>query len=83
MMEDLPHLDSEDVNDIQQEQEAHDTIPEISVYAIAGTEHPQTICVLGKLKNKDVMVLIDGDNTHNFIDQSIVSKFSLPATKDK
>lgn len=82
-MEDLPHLDSEDVNDIQQEQEAHDTVLEISFHAIAGTEHPQTIRVLGKLKNKDVIVLIDGDSTHNFIDQSIVSKFSLPVTKDK
>lgn len=43
-------------------------MPEISFHAITGTNHPQTMRVVGKLKNKDIMVLIDGDSTHNFID---------------
>ena len=50
---------------------------------MAGTEHPQIIRVSGKLKNKEVIVLIDGGRTHNFIDQSIVSKFGLPVVRDK
>lgn len=58
-------------------------MPEVSFHAISGTEHPQTIRVFGKLKNKNVTVLIDGGSTHNFIDQAIVSKFGLPVTPDK
>lgn len=83
MIEDLPYLGSEDVNDAQIEQDTQETIPGISFHAMAGTEHPQTIRVPGKLKNKEVIVLIDGGSTHNFIDQSIVSKFGLALVKDK
>ena len=39
--------------------------------------------VTGKLKNKDITILIDGRNTHNFIDQSIVSRFDLQVVRDK
>nr|TKR98413.1 hypothetical protein D5086_0000203280 [Populus alba] len=60
-----------------------ESFPEISFHAITRTEHPQTICVIQKLKNKDVTVLIDGGSTHNFIDQSIVSQFGLQEIRDK
>ncbi|XP_034693910.1 uncharacterized protein LOC117920466 [Vitis riparia] len=83
MIEDFPHMNTEDVEGAHPEQEPHEVIPEISFHAIAGTEHPQTIRVLGKLKNKNVMVLIDGGSTHNFIDHAIVSKFGLPVIRDK
>lgn len=83
MIEDLPYLGSEDVNGVQFEQDTQETIPEISFHAMAGTEHTQTLRVSGKLKNKEVTVLIDGGSTHNFIDQSIVSKFGLPVVRDK
>ena len=83
MIEDSPHMNTEDVEGAHPEQEHHEVIPEISFHAIAGTEHPQTIRVLGKLKNKNVMVLIDGGSTHNFIDQAIVSKFGLPVIRDR
>ncbi|XP_035843990.1 uncharacterized protein LOC118490448 [Helianthus annuus] len=33
--------------------------------------------ITGKIKNKDVVVLIDGGSTHNFIDQSLVDRFGL------
>ncbi|KAL6340300.1 hypothetical protein AAG906_040737 [Vitis piasezkii] len=68
----------EDIEGDQLEPEPYDALPEISFHAIAGTKHPQTIRVLGKLKNKNVTVLINGGSTHNFIDQAIVSKFGLP-----
>ena len=64
-------------------QNFNDSLPKISFHAIVGTKHPQTIRVLGKLKNKNVTVLIDGGSTHNFIDQAIVSKFGLPVIQDK
>ena len=59
-----------------------DPIPEISFHAMSGANHPQTICVISRLKNKEVTVLIDGGGTHNFIDQSIVSNFGLPMVRD-
>lgn len=63
--------------------ESHEIIPEISFHAIAGASHPQTIRVAGRLKNKDLTVLIDGGSTHNFIDQTIVSRYGLPITHNK
>jgi predicted aspartyl protease len=58
-------------------------IPEISFHAIASVEHPQTLRVLGNLRNKSVTVLIDGGSTYNFIDQAVVSKFGLPVNHSK
>lgn len=58
-------------------------VPEISFHAIAGTDHPQTLRVLGRLKNKELVVLIDSGNTHNFIDQTIVTRYGLPVIHNK
>ena len=55
--------------------EDQEAIPKISFHAITGTAHPQTLRVMGRLRSKEVMVLIDGGSTHNFIDQSIVHKY--------
>lgn len=55
-----------------------EAIPEISFHAIAGADHPQTLRVIGNLKNWSFTVLIDGGSTHNFIDQSVVTRFGLP-----
>jgi hypothetical protein len=60
-----------------------DVIPEISFHAMTGTEHPQTMHVIGQLKNKKVILLIDGGSTHNFIDEAIVSKLALPVNREK
>ena len=83
MIEDSPYTSIKDVKGLQLELEHHEAIPEISFHAIVGTEHPQPIHVLGKLKNKNVTVLTDGGSTHNFIDQAIVSKYGLPVIQDK
>ena len=56
-----------------------DEVPaEISFHAISGTILPQTLRLPGKIRNKDVVVLIDGGSTHNFIEQSLVERFGLP-----
>lgn len=60
-----------------------ESMPEISFHPITGTNHPQTLCVDGKIKNKLITVLIDGGSTHNFIDEAIVSKLGLPVARDK
>jgi len=56
----------------------NEIIPEISFHAMIGTDHPQTVRVIGQLRNKKVMLLVDGGSTHNFIDEAIVSMFGLP-----
>ncbi|XP_052171618.1 uncharacterized protein LOC127787594 [Diospyros lotus] len=60
------------------ELELIEPLPEISLHAMSGTNHPQTLWVIGKMKNREVTVLIDGGSTHNFIDQSTASKLGLP-----
>ena len=50
---------------------------EISFHAISGTILPETLRLPGKIHNKDVVVLIDGGSTHNFIEQSLVERFGL------
>lgn len=81
MIEDFMHQELEEKEDTNQGTENNAPTPEISFHATAGTNHPQTIRVSGKLKNKEVTVLIDGGSTHNFIDQAIVSKHGLPIKK--
>jgi len=39
--------------------------------------------VLGQLKNKKVILFIDGGSTHNFINEAIVSKLALPVKREK
>lgn len=77
----------EDCNDkdeqVEAENEYTEILLEISFHAISGATHPQTIRVLGKLRNKHVTVLIDGGSTHNFIDHAIVTKLGLPIMQDK
>ncbi|KAJ0836439.1 putative nucleotidyltransferase, Ribonuclease H [Helianthus annuus] len=55
---------------------------EISFHAISGTILPQTLRLPGKIQNKDVVILVDGGSTHNFIDQALVDRFGLPLDKD-
>nr|GEV17196.1 protein kinase-like domain, phloem protein 2-like protein [Tanacetum cinerariifolium] len=44
---------------------------------LPGTIHPQTLRMPEKIKNKEVVVLIYGGSTHNFIDQALVDRFGL------
>ncbi|KAK8470062.1 hypothetical protein PHAVU_004G050550 [Phaseolus vulgaris] len=75
-----------EVDDVEEssshEDEANENPPdevsaEISFHAISGTILPQTLRLPGKIHNKDVVVLIDGGSTHNFMEQSLVERFGL------
>ena len=81
-MVDVQPNDEEDgvYMDIEPSKEA---IPEILFHALAGTTHPQTFHVIGRVGNRDVTVLIDGGSTHNFIDQSVVTKLGLQVIRGK
>lgn len=83
MIEDSLHLNSTVDDNAQQETESKKAMPEISFHAIARSNHPQSIRVMGKLKNKNRTVLIDGGSTHNFTDQVIVTKYGLHVTRYK
>ncbi|KAL5789485.1 hypothetical protein ACOSQ2_004373 [Xanthoceras sorbifolium] len=60
-----------------------EAIPEISFHALAGTIHLQTFRVIGRIGNRELTVLIDGGSTHNFLDQTVVTKFGLLVIRDK
>ena len=83
MIADSSHTSLEEDKDDSREIPSPEDIPEISFHAIASAEHPQTLRVMGKLRNKSVTVLIDGGSTHNFIDQVVVTKFGLPVNQSK
>ncbi|XP_034684112.1 uncharacterized protein LOC117913267 [Vitis riparia] len=83
MITDTPPEEEEALGDNQQGTKGINTLPEISFHVITRSEHPQTLRVLGRLKNKDLTVLIDGGSTHNFIYQTVVSRFGLPVVREK
>nr|TKS13846.1 hypothetical protein D5086_0000049220 [Populus alba] len=83
MIEDTSHTILEESTDDSQDMLNSEDMPKISFHAIFGAEHPQTLHVLGNLKNKSVTMLIDGGSTHNFIDQAVVSKFGLTVNRSK
>ncbi|KAF5761352.1 putative retrotransposon gag domain, aspartic peptidase domain superfamily [Helianthus annuus] len=60
----------------------HDPQAEISFIAVSGTILPQTLRLSGRIKNKDVVVLVDGGSTHNFISQTLVDQLGLTIEKD-
>ncbi|XP_074352895.1 uncharacterized protein LOC141692051 [Apium graveolens] len=75
--------DVEAVEDSTNQGEAVTDVPsdqdhaEISFHAISGSFLPQTLRLPGKLNNKNVVLLIDGGSTHNFIEQSVVERLGL------
>jgi len=68
MIEDYPISSEYDDSQNQEESTLTETVPKISFHAMVGTNHPQNLYMIGKIKNREVMVLIDGVITHNFID---------------
>jgi len=82
MMVDVQPNEKEDHVDMDIEP-SEEAIPEISFHALAGTTHPQTFRVIGRVGNKKLIVLIDGGSTHNFIDQFVVTKLGLQVVRGK
>ena len=52
---DTTDQNSEEPSEVLQATENQEVIPEISFHAITGTTHPQTLQVMGRLPNKEVM----------------------------
>ena len=51
---------------------------ELSINSVAGLDNPGTMKVKGKVKNEEVVVLIDCGATHNFIFKKLVTALNLP-----
>lgn len=83
MIEDAAEQSAEADDQTEEVEDDGHNLPEISFHTIVRTQHPQTIQVVCKLKNKDLTVLIDKGSTHNFIEQTMVTKFSLPVETGK
>ncbi|GKC97941.1 retrotransposon gag domain, retroviral aspartyl protease [Tanacetum coccineum] len=49
----------------------------ISLHAILGKPHPTTMKIQGKLNSTEVLILVDGGSTHNFISDILVSELKL------
>jgi hypothetical protein len=72
----LFYIDCEEEEEQEQEPSQYENIeaisseeltPMISCNAMAGISTPQTLKIEGYIKNKQVIVLNDSSNTHNFI----------------
>nr|GEW24072.1 retrotransposon Gag domain, retroviral aspartyl protease [Tanacetum cinerariifolium] len=50
---------------------------EISLHAILAKPHPTTMKVRGNLHSTEVLILIDGGSTHNFISDVLVNELKL------
>ena len=48
------------------------------MYALAGTASSQTMRVRGRIKNREMVSLIDTRSTHNFLDASNLDNLRLP-----
>lgn len=68
------------------EQPPHETInsndveedtAEISLHAILGKSHPTTMKIQGTLNSTEVLILVDGGSTHNFISDILVNELKL------
>lgn len=51
--------------------------PGISLNALSGTPSSNTIRLVGRIGNKNVVILIGSGSTHNFLDHSIAHKTIL------
>ena len=56
----------------------HQEDAEITLYALSGTPTLSTLRVIGRIKQKFFVILIDLGSTHNFIDATLVSHLHIP-----
>ena len=56
---------------------------EISLHSIIDSLHPKTMRVLGWVGGQKVVVLIDSENTYNFVDTLVCKKAHLLVQKDQ
>ena len=53
---------------------------EISLYALKGVANNKIIKIEGQVKDCNLMILIDSEITHNFLDENMAKKLKCPLT---
>ncbi|XP_035549720.1 uncharacterized protein LOC118349417 [Juglans regia] len=78
--EDNDNLVCDDVTDEQTIKENHEGAPEpeITLHALTGWTAPKTMRIAAKIRNHEVIVLIDSGSTHNFISEHMANLLRLP-----
>ncbi|XP_035544589.1 uncharacterized protein LOC118347983 [Juglans regia] len=78
--EDDDNLVCDDVTDEQTIKENHKGAPEpeITLHALTGWTAPKTMRIAAKIRNHEVIVLIDSGSTHNFISEHMANLLRLP-----
>nr|GEV32001.1 transposon Ty3-G Gag-Pol polyprotein [Tanacetum cinerariifolium] len=77
MIGDAEETENENPTNDALETQADEVQGEISFHAISRTILPQTLRLPGRIQHKDVVVLVDGGSTHNFVDQELVNRLGL------
>lgn len=50
----------------------------LSLHSLAGFDSLKTLKIKGEIQGKEVVILIDGGATHNFILEKLVTELNLP-----
>lgn len=55
----------------------------ISMQALSGSPHPQTLCISRRIRGQDVVILLDPDSTPTFVNETAVCRLQLLVNKTK
>lgn len=58
-------------------------MPEISLHAITGRQHPKTMRLVGWIGTQRLVILVDSGTTHNFVDSSVCKKVNLSICREQ
>jgi hypothetical protein len=72
-------MEKEDLMEVSYEEEN----PEISLHAITGGNHPNTMRLIGWIGNHKIIVLVDSGSTHNFLDSSVGKKLKVSISREQ
>ena len=72
-------LDVEEIEDSLEfsPESDNENIPQLSLSAMTGIAHPQTLELKGHIKKRNVMVLIETRSTHNFLDSTMAKRLNI------
>ncbi|XP_016467122.2 uncharacterized protein LOC107789765 [Nicotiana tabacum] len=77
-------IDTEDDKiDMEIEDSSSPDLPRVSIHAIDGICDSKTMKIMGRLKDKTVMVLLDSGSSHNFVNDALAIKIGLQLVPGK
>lgn len=76
-------VELDDNGDVVIELEEQDDKAEITLYVLVGNPSPNTMRVKSKIKDQEVMSLLDSGSTHKFLDTAMAMKLKLQIDTSK